>query len=102
MLKNQTSTKYVKIEIERDPNLTSTEYRKIYQKKWLEANRSNFNGSSCLTYYKKTYGKELTMQYIVINNYDYKEAIKSMKMDILLGNLKPLDIPENKKKREIL
>ena len=102
IIKNQTATKYIKVEIERDPNITADEYQKLYRKAWITANRDNFNGSSGLTYYKKNYGTEITMRYIVMNNYDYKEAIKSMKMDILIGKLKRLEVPELSKKKQNL
>ena len=81
---------YAKVDIQRDPNLTAEEYKKVYQREWIVLNRKHFNASSGLTYYKNLYGKEKIHQYCMINDNNYHETLQSIKMDILTGKLKKL------------
>ena len=86
----QRNPNYEKVVIERDPNLTAKEYQNLYRKTWLKLNRPHFNAASGLTYYKKLYGKEKINQYCALNDNDFQETIKSIKIDILRGKLQKL------------
>ena len=90
----QRNPNYEKVVIERDPNQTAKEYQNLYRKTWLRLNRKHFNAASGLTYYKKLYGKEKINQYCILNDNDFLETIKSIKIDILRGKLQKLPQPE--------